>query len=97
VFVAASVDQTLTGREGRAEEVGQVVVFLLSDRASYLNGAEIPVDGGHSSHGGTKSISDALARAHAGEKGKMATLSPGPMPDLASARPADRDGRCTSA
>jgi len=41
-----------------------VVVFLLSDRASYLNGAEIPVDGGHTSHGGTKPISDALARAH---------------------------------
>jgi len=64
VFVQASVEQTLTGREGRAEEVADVVVFLLSERASYLNGAEIPVDGGHSSHGGTKSISDALARAH---------------------------------
>jgi 3alpha(or 20beta)-hydroxysteroid dehydrogenase len=38
-------------------------VFLLSARASYLNGAEIPVDGGHTSHGGAKSISDALARA----------------------------------
>lgn len=64
VFVASSVEQTLAGREGRADEVGHVVVFLLSDRASYLNGAEIPVDGGHSSHGGTKPISDALARAH---------------------------------
>jgi 3alpha(or 20beta)-hydroxysteroid dehydrogenase len=65
VFVRSSVEQTLAGREGRADEVGHVVVFLLSDRASYLNGAEIPVDGGHSSHGGTKPISDALARAHA--------------------------------
>jgi 3alpha(or 20beta)-hydroxysteroid dehydrogenase len=64
VFVQSSVDQTLAGREGRADEVGHVVVYLLSDRASYLNGAEIPVDGGHSSHGGTKAISDALARAH---------------------------------
>jgi 3alpha(or 20beta)-hydroxysteroid dehydrogenase len=64
VFVAASVEQTLAGREGQAEEVAHVVVFLLSGLASYLNGAEIPVDGGHSSHGGTKPISDALARAH---------------------------------
>ena len=63
VFVQSSVEQTLAGREGRAEEVGHVVVFLLSDRASYLNGAEIPVDGGHTSHGGTKPIVDALARA----------------------------------
>ena len=65
VFVQASVEQTLAGREGRPEEVAEVVVFLLSARASYLNGAEIPVDGGHTAHGGTKSISDALARAHA--------------------------------
>jgi len=64
VFVQASVAQTLTGRSGRPEEVAEVVVFLLSARASYLNGAEIPVDGGHTAHGGTKSIVDALARAH---------------------------------
>jgi 3alpha(or 20beta)-hydroxysteroid dehydrogenase len=64
VFVASSVEQTLTGRIGQPEEVADVVVFLLSARASYLNGAEIPVDGGHTSHGGAKSIVDALARAH---------------------------------
>ena len=63
VFVQASIDQTLAGRAGQAQEVADVVVFLLSARASYLNGAEIPVDGGHTAHGGTKSISDALAAA----------------------------------
>jgi 3alpha(or 20beta)-hydroxysteroid dehydrogenase len=63
VFVQASIEQTLAGRFGQAEEVADVVVFLLSARASYLNGAEIPVDGGHTSHGGAKSITDALARA----------------------------------
>jgi 3alpha(or 20beta)-hydroxysteroid dehydrogenase len=63
VFVQASVEQTLAGREGRAEEVAEVVVFLLSARASYIDGAEIPVDGGHTAHGGTKPITDALARA----------------------------------
>ncbi len=64
VFVQASVTQTLAGREGRPEEVADVVVFLLSARASYINGAEIPVDGGHTAHGGAKSITDALAVAH---------------------------------
>ena len=34
------------GRPGRAEEVGAVVIFLLSDESSYVNGAEIVVDGG---------------------------------------------------
>jgi NAD(P)-dependent dehydrogenase (short-subunit alcohol dehydrogenase family) len=34
------------GRIGRAPEIAEVVAFLLSDRASYLSGAAIPVDGG---------------------------------------------------
>jgi len=63
VFLTATVGQTLLGREGRSEEVAELVVFLLSARASYITGAEIPVDGGHTSHGGTKSIVDALRRA----------------------------------
>jgi 3alpha(or 20beta)-hydroxysteroid dehydrogenase len=64
VFLRATVEQTLLGREGQPEEVARLVVFLLSDLASYITGAEIPVDGGHTSHGGTKPIVDALARAH---------------------------------
>jgi 3alpha(or 20beta)-hydroxysteroid dehydrogenase len=63
VFLRATVEQTLLGREGQAAEVAELVVFLLSRRASYITGAEIPVDGGHTSHGGTKSIVDALRHA----------------------------------
>ncbi len=34
------------GRVGRPEEIASVAVFLASDEASYITGAEIPVDGG---------------------------------------------------
>ncbi|GGY98182.1 SDR family NAD(P)-dependent oxidoreductase [Novosphingobium colocasiae] len=34
------------GRIGAPDEIGEVAAFLLSDKASYLTGAVIPVDGG---------------------------------------------------
>jgi 3-oxoacyl-[acyl-carrier protein] reductase len=34
------------GRIGRPEEIGDIVCFLASARASYITGAVIPVDGG---------------------------------------------------
>ena len=33
-------------RMGRADEVGEVIVFLLSSRASYVSGTTLPIDGG---------------------------------------------------
>jgi len=39
------------GRLGYPEEIAKVVVFLLSDVASYINGANLPVDGGWTSFG----------------------------------------------
>jgi NAD(P)-dependent dehydrogenase (short-subunit alcohol dehydrogenase family) len=40
------VDQTPLRRPATLAEVAAVVVFLMSEQASYVNGAVIPVDGG---------------------------------------------------
>jgi len=46
-FVADMIKRDLPfGRLGRAEEVGHVVAFLASTRASWISGACLPVDGG---------------------------------------------------
>lgn len=39
--------QIPVGRVGQPEEFAAVVAFLVSERASYINGANIPVDGGY--------------------------------------------------
>jgi 3alpha(or 20beta)-hydroxysteroid dehydrogenase len=51
-FRRANVDATPLGRVGTADEVAPLVVFLISDEAPYISGAEIAVDGGQTAHGG---------------------------------------------
>ena len=59
-FKAANLAETPLGRTGTVDDVAPLVAFLLSDEAAYISGAEIPVDGGMTAHGGVKSISDAV-------------------------------------
>jgi 3alpha(or 20beta)-hydroxysteroid dehydrogenase len=59
-FRTANIAEIPLGRTGSAEEVAPLVVYLISDEASFVNGAEIVVDGGQSAHGGTKTLSDAV-------------------------------------
>jgi 3-oxoacyl-[acyl-carrier protein] reductase len=45
-YIAESAKSIPLERLGKPEELGDVVAFLASDRAAYINGANIIVDGG---------------------------------------------------
>jgi 3alpha(or 20beta)-hydroxysteroid dehydrogenase len=59
-FREANIAETPLGRTGSVDDVAPLVLFLLSDESRFITGAEIPVDGGLTAHGGVKSIGDAL-------------------------------------
>jgi NAD(P)-dependent dehydrogenase (short-subunit alcohol dehydrogenase family) len=39
-----------SGRAGKASEIAEAVVFLASDRAAFISGTALDIDGGHSVH-----------------------------------------------
>jgi 3-oxoacyl-[acyl-carrier protein] reductase len=45
---AEAIAKTPLGRNGRPEEVAELIEFLLSDRSSFINGETIYIDGGYS-------------------------------------------------
>lgn len=61
LMTSAQLALTPLERVGQPQEVAAVVCFLLSGLASYVSGAEIPVDGAFTSSGGVKVMSDLLA------------------------------------
>jgi NAD(P)-dependent dehydrogenase (short-subunit alcohol dehydrogenase family) len=44
----AAARSTPMGRIGQSDEVADVVLWLCSEQSSYITGAVIPIDGGHS-------------------------------------------------
>jgi len=55
-FVAANIAATPLGRTGTVADVVPVVLFLLDSASAYISGADIPVDGGMTGHGGAMPI-----------------------------------------
>jgi 3alpha(or 20beta)-hydroxysteroid dehydrogenase len=61
-FLQANLDVTPLTRGGQPEEVAELMVFLMSDESRFINGADIPIDGGQVAGGVSKFISEAVRR-----------------------------------
>ncbi|MBG0564511.1 SDR family NAD(P)-dependent oxidoreductase [Actinoplanes aureus] len=60
-FRGAALAEIPLGRTGTVDDVAGLMVFLVSDAAAYITGAEIVVDGGLTGHVSHKGIADAIA------------------------------------
>jgi NAD(P)-dependent dehydrogenase (short-subunit alcohol dehydrogenase family) len=52
-ILQSAIAMTPARRVGKTQEVGHLIAFLASDKASFINGAAIPIDGGGSLNTGT--------------------------------------------
>ena len=68
VMTDAQLALTPLQRTGQAHEVASVVCFLLSDGASYVSGAELPIDGAFTSSAGVKYMSDMIRNSQNNQK-----------------------------
>jgi 3alpha(or 20beta)-hydroxysteroid dehydrogenase len=59
-FREANLRATPLARTGTPDDVAPVVGFLLSRASGFITGVDLPIDGGLTSHGGGKTIADAL-------------------------------------
>jgi meso-butanediol dehydrogenase/(S,S)-butanediol dehydrogenase/diacetyl reductase len=55
------MDRIPLGRSGELREVAGVIAFLASEEASFINGVNLPIDGGMSASSGTPNGASALA------------------------------------
>jgi len=63
VMKLAFADGTPAGRAGQPEEVAALVLFLCSDGSSFINGAEIAVDGGFTAGGAMRGVLNGIEAA----------------------------------
>jgi 3alpha(or 20beta)-hydroxysteroid dehydrogenase len=60
IMTKVQLELTPLNRVGQPGEVAATVCFLLSDMASYISGAELPVDGAFTSSAGVKYMSETI-------------------------------------
>ncbi|WP_245923678.1 SDR family NAD(P)-dependent oxidoreductase [Paractinoplanes atraurantiacus] len=59
-FRAAAIAEIPLSRTGTVDDIAPLMVFLMSGASSYMNGAELVVDGGLTAHVSHKRIADAI-------------------------------------
>ena len=68
-FFDAALAEIPLGRVGVPADIAPTIVFLVSDDASYYNGAELVIDGGMAAHVTHKRIADATRPPETTERG----------------------------